>query len=279
MKFNIVADSSCDLKKKDIAKCEEYGFSTVPFSINVGEEVFVDDEELNTEVLLNAMENYSEASGSACPSPLMWAEEFKKAAHSVAITISGKLSGSFNSAIAGKEMVLSEDPKKKVIVLDSKSTGPEIALCIHKITEWIKNGDVIESINEKAQKFLENTKTAFALCSFDNLVKNGRMSKITGFVARKLGMWGIGIASNEGTIVMKGKSRGEGKALNLLIQDMKERGFCGGDVAISHCQNESMAEKLKNAIIESWENACVTILQTRGLDSYYAERKGIIIAF
>ncbi len=278
MKFNIVADSSCDLKKKDV-ECEATGFSAVPFSINVGDEVFVDDEDLDTAALLTAMENCNEASGSACPSPLMWAEEFKKAAHSIAITISSNLSGSFNSAIAGKEMVNSECPEKKIIVLDSKSTGPEIALCIRHIVEWIKNGEVLESINEKAQKFLANTRTAFALCSFDNLVKNGRMSKFTGFVARKLGMWGIGIASDEGTIAMKGKSRGEGKALSLLIQDMKERGFSGGEVAISHCHNESMAEKLKSAITECWETARVTILQTRGLDSYYAERKGLIIAF
>lgn len=278
MKFNIVADSSCDLKKKDI-DCEEVGFVTVPFSLNVGNEVYVDDEDLNSADLLEAMENCEQASGSACPSPLMWAEEFKKAAHSIAITISSNLSGSFNSAMVGKEMVNSECPEKKIIVLDSKSTGPEIALCIRNIAQWIKNGEVFESINEKAQNFLKNTRTAFALCSFDNLVKNGRMSKFTGFVARKLGMWGIGIASEEGTIAMKGKSRGEGKALSLLIQDMKERGFTGGEVAISHCYNESMAEKLKNAIMECWENARVTILQTRGLDSFYAERKGLIIAF
>lgn len=279
MKWNIVADSSCDLKTKDV-KCEgDMVFSTVPFTINVGDKLFVDDEELDTEKLVFEMENCAKASGSACPSPLMWAEEFKKAVFSVAITISGNLSGSLNSALTGREMALSENKDKKVIVLDSKSTGPEIALCIHKIVEWIKNGEVIESINEKAQKFLQETKTAFALCSFDNLVKNGRMSRIAGFLAKTLGMWGIGIASDEGTIVIKGKSRGESKALAFLLQDMKERGFKGGQVAISHCHNENMAQKLKNAITECWENACVTILNTRGLDSFYAERKGLIIAF
>ena len=65
MKFNIVADSSCDLKKKDI-DCEEVGFVTVPFSLNVGNEVYVDDEDLNPADLLEAMENCEQASGSGC---------------------------------------------------------------------------------------------------------------------------------------------------------------------------------------------------------------------
>ena len=105
------------------------------------------------------------------------------------------------------------------------------------------------------------------------------MSRMAGFVATKLGMWGIGIASDEGTIAIKGKTRGAEKALSMILSDMKQRGFNGGEVAISHCFNESVAEKLKNSILESWKSAKVTVMKARGLDSFYAERGGLIVAF
>ena len=105
------------------------------------------------------------------------------------------------------------------------------------------------------------------------------MSRLTGFVARKLGMWGIGIASDQGTIAIKGKSRGPEKAISIIIGDMTERGFSGERVVISHCKNESFAEKLKSAILEKWQSAEISLRETRGLDSFYAERGGIIIAY
>jgi len=60
---------------------------------------------------------------------------------------------------------------------------------------------------------------------------------------------------------------------------MEENGYAGGEMAISHCQNSSMAESLKEMILSRWNAAKVQILPTRGLDSYYAERSGLIISY
>ena len=60
---------------------------------------------------------------------------------------------------------------------------------------------------------------------------------------------------------------------------MAERGFAGGKVAISHCHNLALAEKLRDGIKELWNTADVGILPTRGLCSYYAERGGLIVSF
>ncbi len=278
MKWNIVADSSCDLRSTDVA-CPETGFATVPFVFNIDGIDYTDTEDMNIETMLAAMDASDEASRSACPSPADWADEFEKAENTIAITISSNLSGSYNSALAARDLVLADDPSKNIVILDSKSTGPETALTIRHMVELIKAGHPIEKVRAEAQRFLDEMRTVFALSSFDNLVKNGRMSRFTGFVARKLGMWGIGIASDEGTIIIKGKSRGPQKALAFILDDMIERGFTGGVAAISHCMNPEMAKKLKDAILERWHEAKITILETRGLDSYYAERGGLIVAF
>lgn len=278
MKWNIIADSACDLTKAYIINTE-IQFNTIPFIISVGENEYTDNEDLDIQKMMDDMENAEKPSSSACPSPHNWEEEFKKADNSIAITISSSLSGSHNSAVIAKEHVLEEYPNKKIHVLDSLSTGPECAMCILKIADWINDGLEFEEIVSKAEEFLANTNTAFALCSFDNLIKNGRMNKLVGFIAKTLGIWGVGIASSHGTIFIKGKARGPAKAISIITDYMHSCKFSGGSVMISHCFNSDIAEKLKSAIIKKWPTSKIAILTTRGLDSYYAERGGLIVAF
>lgn len=278
MKWNIVTDSSCDLLS-DKERMNTVCLSSVPFIISVENRDYTDDETLDTLCMLNDMEQSTVASHTSCPSPGKWAEQFERAEQSIAITISSKLSGSMNSASIAKEIVLDAHPDKKIAVIDSCSTGPEIVMCVEKILEWIKQAKKFEEVAAEAEKYLKKVHIAFALSSFDNLIKNGRMGKITGFVARKLGMWGIGAGSEEGLINMKGKTRGPSKALAMLVEEMKSHKFQGGKVIISHCHNFALAQKLQSRIQEHWNNAEVQILPTRGLCSYYAERGGLIVSY
>ena len=278
MKWKIVADSSCDLRGADMA-CEESGFSTVPFFIRIGDREYEDAENMDVAEMISAMELCEELGSTACPAPMAWADEFREAEQAIAITISKNLSGSFSSAVAGRELSLAEDPSRRIAVLNSRSTGPALAMCIGHMIDWIKEGKPFEQVTELATDLLRSTKTIFALSCFDNLVKNGRMSKFTGFVAKKLGMWGIGIGNSEGRIVMKGKTRGVSRVVNAIIEDMHERGMRCHEIIISHCQNPALAEKLRERVLEVWSNAKITILMTRGLDSFYAERGGLIVAY
>ena len=278
MKWKIVSDSSCDLRGADYA-CEETGFSTVPFFIRIGEKEYEDAEDMDAVEMVGAMEQCPELGSTSCPAPMAWADEFREAEQVIAITISKNLSGSFSSAVAGRDISLTEDPSRRIAVLNSRSTGPALAMCIGHMVEWIKEGKPFEQVTELATDLLRNTKTVFTLSCFDNLVKNGRMSKFTGFVAKKLGMWGIGIGNSEGRIAMKGKTRGVSRVVNAIIEDMRERGFRSREIIISHCQNPALAEKLRDRVLEHWSNAKITILRTRGLDSFYAERGGLIVAY
>ena len=278
MKWKIVSDSSCDLRGADFA-CEQTGFTTVPFFIRIGDREYEDAEDMDVVEMITAMELCDELGSTACPAPMAWADEFREAEQSIAITISKNLSGSFASAVAGRDLSLTEDPTKRIAVLNSRSTGPALAMCIEHMVEWIKEGKPFEQVTELATDLLRNTKTIFTLSCFDNLVKNGRMSKFTGFVAKKLGMWGIGIGNPEGRIAMKGKTRGVNRVVNAIIEDMHERGFRSREIIISHCQNPVLAEKLRERVLEVWSNAKITILMTRGLDSFYAERGGLIVAY
>ena len=278
MKWCIVTDSSCDLVV-DRQLPEDVIVREVPFIISVGDRDFVDTPDLDVPEMLQAMEDCAEASRTSCPSPDTWYQIFKEADNIIAITISANLSGSYNSAITAREMILQKHPEKNIHVLNSRSAGSVLAMYAELCLDMIAEGKEFDQIVADVEAFAKERNTVFALASFSNLVKNGRVSKLSGFIAGKLGIWGIGVASEIGTIIVKAKTRGIGRVLSAFITDMKENGFRGGYVIISHCQNLELATKLKERIHELWENTKVKILPTGGLCSYYAERQGMIVAY
>ena len=282
MKWRIIADSSCDIFKMDEgAKSlspEEIYFSTVPFVITVDGRDFVDDENIDVNELVAAMAQ-STRSYTSCPSPESWMREFGEEGDVFAVTISSNLSGSYNSACTAREMILEKNPDRNIEILDSRGTGPSLYQIIHKLRDLIASGLSYEEVRTEIHRFMLDHKLIFALSSYHNLVNNGRMPKIAGIVLGHLGLWGIGIASEEGTIKMKKIAKGGKKTLKVIMSDFSERGADKGEIVISHCQNIEFAENLRKAVREIYADMGVKIMHTRGLCSYYAERGGIIVGF
>lgn len=278
MKWRIVTDSSCDyLLDRELP--EHITISEVPFSIIIGKQTYVDTSDLDISSMIKAMDAYPEASQTACPSPGEWYNEFEKADFVIAITISGSLSGSYNSAIAAREMILEKYPYRKIFVLDSRSAGSVLTMYVEKLISLIEDGLNFDEVVSKLKDYAVERNTVFALASYKNLAKNGRVSKATAFIAGKLGIWGIGIASDISTIIVKKKVRGISHVVNAFLEDMRENSFSGEYVVISHCMNAELAEKLKVSILKVWNSAKIKILEMGGLCSYYAEEKGMIVSY
>lgn len=277
MKWRIIADSSCDIFDLD-HKPENLYFSTVPFVITVDGKDFVDNADLDVHELVSAMASSSK-SYTSCPSPAEWVREFGEEGDVFAITISANLSGSYNSACTAREMVLEEQPDRKIEILNSRGTGPSLNMIIYKLRELISQELSFEEVKQEIHKFMDEHKLIFALSSYHNLVNNGRMPKIAGIVLGHLGLWGVGIASEEGTIKMKKIAKGGKRTLQVIMNDFKERVADKGCVVISHCENQEFADNLKKAVKSTYADMEVRIMRTRGLCSYYAERGGIIVGF
>ena len=277
MKWMIATDSSCDLMTLDTGS-PEIGFGTVPFSLILDDQEYQDNDALRVPELVDKMESAA-SSHSACPSPSDWEELFLQADQVIAFTISGQLSGSYNSAQTGKTMALEKDPDKKIEIIDSRATGPKLVLLVQRALRAIQGGASFEDVCSVCRKLADNGRTVFTLSSFHNLIQNGRVNKFAGVLAGKLGIRVIGVGSPEGEIQLKDLIRGEQRTLKRVVKDMVENGYNGSEMAISHCLNESMALSLREMILAHWADAKVQILPTRGLDSYYAERSGLIVCY
>ena len=272
MKFRIVADSSADLITSN-----DGSVVSVPLKIITDAKEYTDDEKLDVKEMTDDLAVYHGKSGSSCPGVGDWMDAFEGADRIFCITMTSNLSGTYNSAMVAKEAFESENPDKKVCVIDSLSAGPELQLIKEKIEEFLEEGKSYEEICEMIASYQKTTHLTFMLKSLTNLANNGRVSPAVAKIAGVLGIHLIGIASEVGTLEPKGKSRGEKKAIITLWNQMKELGYKGGKVIIDHCFNEEAAKQLAEMIKSEFSNAVVKIGTTRGLCSFYAEQGGMLV--
>ena len=272
--FKIVVDSSADTYE-----WESMPFAVAPLKIITDNKEYIDDIELNVEEMVNELASYSGKSSTACPSPIDWLKAFGDTQYIFCITITSGLSGRYNSAMIAKNDYEEHNGGRKVCVIDSLSTGPEMRLFIEKINEYIDIGLNFEEITEKIKEYSHKTELIFMLESMRNLANNGRVSKIAAKTAGILGIRAVGIASEEGTLQLMDKCRGEKRALYSIINIMKKSGFKNGKVRIGHCLNVSAADTLKNLINSEFGNVDINVYPLGGLCSFYAEKGGLIIGF
>ena len=272
MKIRIVADSSADL-----VTLEDKSIVSVPMKIMTDAKEYVDDDRLDVKVMTDELAVYRGKSGSSCPGVGDWLDAFGDADRVFCITITSNLSGSYNSAMVAKETFESENPDKKVCVIDSLSAGPELTLIVEKIQELLEQGKEYEEICKVVTEYQKSTYLVFMLKSLTNLANNGRVSPAVAKIAGVLGIHVMGIASEVGTLEQKAKCRGEKKGVLSVWKQMKELGYRGGKVRINHCFNLEAANQLKAMIKTEFANADVIIGTTRGLCSFYAEQGGMLV--
>lgn len=275
--LNLVSDSSCDLRSVDISG-PQVRLQVIPMHLHIGHRDFPDDEDLNLRQILAAMAKSS--SSTACPSPQAFADAFAQGNESICVTISASLSGTYQAAVAGRELALSQDPERKIFVLDSRSTAGCMVLLLRKAAALYEYGRPFEEICDILTTYRDNLRTCFTLMSFHNLIQAGRMKPITGSLLQSLGIHVIAQATPEGTISVAGKARGEVKTYQAIVEQMQKSKNCrGAEVIVSHCENLVGAVRLKELILKELPVRSVEIRSCRGLTGYYAMEGGLILAY
>ena len=278
MTWKIVADSGCDYREiADLAN--QTTFESVPLTIQIDNEIFVDNAHLDIDGMMEKMYATSTASKSACPSPDDYLRSFEGAENIFVVTITGSLSGSHNSAQLAKKLFLEENPTANIHVIDSLSAGGEVDLIVKKLNDLIKEGLSFEQVVETITHYQKNTKLLFVLAKVDNLVKNGRLSKLIGAVVGLLNIRMVGEASDTGTLELLQKARGAKKALTAAVDEVLKAGYKGGRIIIAHRNNEKFCQQFTEVIKEKFPAADISFLPTSGLCSFYAEEGGLLMGY
>lgn len=278
MKYHLVVDSCCELTE-DLK--ESLNAVSIPLKMIIGDEEFIDNENLDLDRFLKLIGNVKELPKSSCPSPGDYAEAFLKsdADYIFTVTLSSRLSGSYNSAMKGKE--IAEEAGKKVHVFDSKSASACELLISLKIKELIDSGIGTEEIIAKVDEFIAGSQIFFVLEKNDNLIKNGRMSSFKGKALSMLNIKLILGSDGDGNIKLFSTARGYTNAINKLAETIA--GTCGEKkgqtLVITHCRNATAVKVLVKLVKASCSFKRIVVMPTGGLSSMYADIGGVLAAF
>lgn len=282
MSIQLIADSCCDTTPE---LQQRLNLVKAPLKINIaGGKTYTDDGSVDVPTLIADMKASKAATSSACPSPEEFAERMRPYDECFVITLSSKLSGSYNAARVAADMVRESHPEKKIHVFDSKSAASgELQIALF-LKERIDAGESFEAIIPQAEAFISGIHTLFVLEDLGNFVKNGRLNKVSGIVASILSLCPIMSDDGQGEIKMAAKVRGLQNALSRLVDLVAEmtagRAKKSLTLVMAHCNCPERAAALKEAFLSKCEALReVLTVPTGGLSTVYANNGGIVVAF
>ena len=278
MSYKIIIDSCGELTEE---MKKSGNFETASLQIDVGGHHIVDDETFDQADFLKKIRESEECPKSSCPSPERYMEEYHcEAEHIYAVTLSAELSGSYNSAVLGKNLYEEEYGEKDIYVFNSRSASVGETLIGLKIAECEKKGLSFKEVIDTVEAYIEEQHTFFVLENLETLRKNGRLSRVKALVATALKIKPIMGSTPEGSICQLDQARGMNKALVKMVDKIMEATENSENkvLAISHCNSPKKAYMLKEAIQEKMKLADIVVLDTAGVSSMYANDGGIIVA-
>lgn len=281
MSFRIIADSCCDRTKETEAM---NNITFIPLTLSIGEYSISDDENFNQDDFISRVDEAGIIPKTACPAP----DAFKKAMECVeddiyVITITDKLSGTYNSALQGKMLYEEEGEKKNIHIFNSLATSGLESLIAEKIYELASSGKSFDEVVSETEDFIVNhTALYFCLESLDVLNSNGRLYAMAASILKKIKLKLICERTTEGSVKLAGQEFNANRALikmaNIIAADMKDKDASDKKIILSHvcCEDKAklVAQKLENVGFKEIE-----IVKASGLNSVYAAKGGLIVSY
>ncbi len=275
--YKIIGDSCTDLTAEMM---RSGSFVKVPLTIEVGSDVIVDDESFEQKLLLDKMAAWHDAPKTACPSPAQYLAQFEDGKDNYVVTLTARLSGSYNAAMQAVAIYKEEGGSSNVHVFNSRSASSgqvQIALLIRDLCE---QGKEFREVVETVEAYISRMQTLFVLENLDNLRKNGRLTKMQSIVTSALRVRLFMGATREGEIEKLGQGLSTRQALAKLISTVvSDEGHVGRRLVIAHCNCQERAEYLRQQFEEKCRFSEIFIVPTGGISTVYAYDGGTIIAY
>ena len=216
MKTRIIADSSADLMNK-----EKEQVTLVPLSITFDEEEYKDGVTIDHKTFYEKLIESDVLPTTSQVAPFDFAEKFKEVEEAgesaVVITISSKLSGTYQSA-----MIAAND-FENIYVVDGASAAIGGGILVEYALKLADQGMEAKEIAKELEKVKENVVVVALVDTLEYLRKGGRVSSAVAFVGGVLNIKPV-LSLTNGEINMLGKARGSKQGNNLLVQEIEKSG-------------------------------------------------------
>ena len=185
-KIALVTDSTCDLAQEII---DNYQVNMLPVNINFGDNHYLDKITIQPEQFYKLLKENKDYPKSSQVNEKSFTNLYSHLASHydsiIAIHLSDKLSGTFNSSQKAAQAI-SEEFKKPISVINSKNLSGALGLVVLKAAQAIEEGYSHEQVVNMAENWVKNIRIFVSVRDIKYLIRGGRLSAVKGLIARML---------------------------------------------------------------------------------------------
>ena len=222
--YQLISDGGCDFTNEEVQK---HNIDVVPFYVMLENDTYLKEGlDITKEAYYKRLkEEKNLFPKTAQPNPQDYVDVYtphlKAGKDIISLTISSKLSGTYNSAVLAADMVKEDYPDRTIIVIDSLNCAVGQGLILKEMIKMRDKGYPITKTADIARKVIETVKIYFSLDSLEYLKKGGRVGPTTALVGGILGLRPI-LHIVDGAVEQLDSVRGKDRVLNLIEEGVVE---------------------------------------------------------
>lgn len=242
---------------------EHEGIDILRLTVSFDNQEYTDYTDIKAEAFYQKMLDKPDADIHTSQIPVgVFAEKYetlKKAGYNqiLVISLSSKLSGTYQAAYMAKEMVTDVE----IEVFDSKYISYVEAYMALQAREMYKKGIDLSTIVAKLGEIRDNVRVYILVDTLKYLVKNGRLSATTGFLGTLLKIKPLLQFSKEGALETLEKirtiSKAQARLVEIILSEIKDKNVM---LFIPYTTNKDRAQELANLIKSSKPHTEVLLL-------------------
>ena len=261
MTFKILTDSTADLPE---SWTQEHDVQVLGLTIQLDGQTYetVGPDKLTSEQLLAKMESGSKPTTSQI-NVGQFEDVFRQYAQEgiavLYVAFASALSGTYQSAVMAREMVLEDYPEAIITILDSKAASMGEGLLVMKAVEARAAGQSLEQTTDLLQSLVPRVKTYFLVDDLNHLMRGGRISKAAALMGSLVNIKPIIAVTADGSLDSVAKVRGKKKAQAEVVRMTLET-ISESLVVIAYAGEKEVAENVKEQLLASGQVTEVLIL-------------------
>lgn len=217
MSIRIIVDSTADLQPHIAQQ-----LTVVPLTICFGDREYVHGVDITNPQFYEKLVESDELPTTSQATPYQFEQVFQEAVDAgdsvIAITLSSKLSGTYQSAV-----VAAAEFPGKVFVIDSTSAAIGTGILVEYALELIEQGLPVREVVDALLTQRKKIRVIAMLDTLEYLKKGGRISKTVAFAGELLSIKPV-VCIDDGQVLLLGKARGSKQGNNLLVKQIQSAG-------------------------------------------------------
>ena len=261
MAFKILTDSTADLPE---SWTQEHDVQVLGLTIQLDGQTYetVGPDKLTSEQLLAKMESGSKPTTSQI-NVGQFEDVFRQYAQEgtavLYVAFASALSGTYQSAVMAREMVLEDYPEAIITILDTKAASMGEGLLVMKAVEARAAGQSLEQTAALLQSLVSRVKTYFLVDDLNHLMRGGRISKAAALMGSLVNIKPIIAVTADGSLdsvaKVRGKKKAQAEVVGMTLETISEP-----LVVIAYAGEKEVAENVKEQLLASGEVTEVLIL-------------------